>query len=382
MKTVKNLLMMAVLLVSLNQAINGKSYEYQERTKSFNANKGGTLNVNVNPGTIIIIPWDKDEVLIKAKGIDEDELENLEMSSAKNSVTVNFEADWGDSEAEFYINVPTKYNLQLVSSGGEIVVRGNIEGDINIKTAGGEITTKNIKGNIVANTAGGEIKIGDIEGSININTQGGDINIGFAKGNLVKAVTAGGDIKLTNASGGAKLKTSGGDIVVGDLGGQSEIFTSGGNIRIGNVNGGIKMETSGGDIKLKSAKGVVSARTSGGNLIFDKVIGSISAKTSAGDISIYLEPSANSDNLLSTSAGNIELKLPSSAKADIDAIVRIHGSLKYRRAEDNISSDFQAKTKVEDDNENELRATYKVNGGGSRIILRTSESNIRIKKVN
>lgn len=380
MKTTGKLFVIIVLLLTTSKICFGGVNEYQERTKLFNVNKGGRLYVNVNPGQITIVPWDKNEVVVKITEMEEDELNNVKMESSKNEVRVEYDSEWGEGDAEFHINVPSQFNLELISSAGDIIVKGNISGEVLAKTAGGDISLKNVTGNLTANTAGGDIRLGDIDGELKINTAGGDIIIGAAKGKSVKAVTAGGDIHITKASSGAYLRTSGGDISAGDLGGDSELLTSGGNVTVGNVTGSVRMETSGGDLDLRGAKGKVTAKTSGGNIALKNIVGGVTAKTSAGDVDIMLDPSAGTESVISTNAGEIILRVPSSTKTEIDATLRFYGHRRNSSEDFKIYSDFQAKESNIDNDSKVSKAKYVINGGGSKIFLSATESDIKILK--
>jgi len=381
MKTVKNILLAASLILAAVNISSGGTIAPQERTKTFSVNKGGRLYVDVNPGQITIVPWDKNEVVVKIKEMEEDELDNVKMESDKNEVRVGYDSKWGGSDAEFYINVPSQFNLELASTAGDVEVRGNISGDVHLKTNGGDISLKNVNGNLTASTDGGDIRIGDVEGELKINTDGGDIAIGAARGKTVRAVTSGGDIHITKSIAGTYLRTSGGDIYAGDLGSGSELLTSGGSLSAGIVSGGIRMETSGGDIELKGAKGKVIAKTSAGNITLKNVSGEVTAKTSAGDVDVMLDPSAGSESVMSTSSGEVVLRLPSSAKTEVEAEVSLRGSRGKWGDDKRIHSDFQVKESPgSGDSKNLSKAKYVINGGGSKISLSSADSGIKILK--
>jgi DUF4097 and DUF4098 domain-containing protein YvlB len=171
-------------------------------------------------------------------------------------------------------------------------------------------------------------------------------------------------------------------VEVGDVGGDAVLSTSGGEVKVGKVTGSASLRTAGGDIELKSASGTVDAKTAGGNIRLENITGSIVAKTAGGDVSAELIPSGKGRSELHSAGGNIVLFLPSNAKATIDATIRIRGRWKYRKDEYQIRSDFQETLKTQDNHEDEIHATYKLNGGGDAIVLETSEGNIDIRKMS
>ena len=70
---------LASFLILMAQFAFSKT-ELSFQTKSFEASPGGTLEISISAGDIILGTWEKNEVFIKAEGIDPDELENLRMT--------------------------------------------------------------------------------------------------------------------------------------------------------------------------------------------------------------------------------------------------------------------------------------------------------------
>src|SRR5262245_16561318 len=63
-------------------------------TKSFTVSKGGTLEVSVSQGDIRVLPWDRNEVVVKVPGADEEDMEDFRIVQDGNNVVVR-----GDSNA-------------------------------------------------------------------------------------------------------------------------------------------------------------------------------------------------------------------------------------------------------------------------------------------
>jgi len=181
-----------------------------------------------------------------------------------------------------------------------------------------------------------------------------------------------------NVLSGITVKTSGGDIAIGDAGGDSEFITYGGNISIGNISGNVKMETSGGNLSLGDADGIVKGKTNGGNIDFKTVKGSVDIKTMAGEVALTLYPESGSESRISTNAGSIELTIPSSAKTTIEARIHVQGYWKTAEDTYQIESDFPAKSNSNDEEKHDIVGTYELNGGGSKILLKATNSDISI----
>ena len=177
-----------------------------------------------------------------------------------------------------------------------------------------------------------------------------------------------------------EARTAGGDIEVGDAGGEVELSTSGGDIRVGKVSGEARLSTAGGNLELKGATGRVVAKTSGGDIRLHSVTGSVEARTAGGEVEAEISPSGKGSSRLVSSGGRIRLFLAENAKASVEAMIRVHGSWGKRGDRYQVKSDFKADTYEKDEDDEEIRATYMINGGGERIDVETVNADIEIRK--
>ncbi len=381
MKTIKLITAVLVLTVFCAGSIQSATRDEEVRTKTFNVSKGGKLTVDISAGAIKVSAWSKDQVEIRISGLDEEELGKVEMESDNKNVTVTYNESWGsDEETEFEISVPSKYNLDLKTSAGDIQTTNDIDGYVKASTSGGDLSFKDVSGDLNAESNGGNINVGNVGGNLNLNTMGGDINVGSLKGKDNKINTMGGEISIGKSLSGVSAKTYGGDITAGDAGGESEFVTYGGNISVGSVKGNVSLETYGGNLELKGAVGKVKGKTNGGNITLYDVKGSVDVKTLAGEVSVALDPAPNSESKISTNAGSINLKVPSLAKTTIEASVHVQGWWRDAKDSYKIHSDFEAESYKADDRRHEIVGTYVLNGGGSKIFLKSVNDEITIKK--
>jgi DUF4097 and DUF4098 domain-containing protein YvlB len=361
--------------------ISGKiSNTEQERTKSFNVNKGGKLYVNVNPGEIKISAWDKNEVVVKVRGLEEDEIDNVEMELKGNVVSVKYSPQWGwGDDAEFMITIPSQFNVEAKTSGGDVKLNSNITGEVEISSMGGDVSAKDINGSARLSTQGGDVKVGNISGSLNLNTMGGDIRVGDIKGDFAKVSTMGGDINIGKVSSGIGATTYGGDVSIIGIGGTADIQTMGGNIDLRDVKGSVRMETKGGNLSVKNASGSIKATTYAGEIELYGVTGSIDARTMSGNIIAEINPSSGSSNKLFTQNGEVDLYLPPGAKADVEAEIKTWGNWKFMKDTYSIESDFPAK-ESSSKREKGIEKFYSINGGGAKIKITTTNGNININR--
>lgn len=179
----------------------------------------------------------------------------------------------------------------------------------------------------------------------------------------VSASTSGGHINANNLGDLREVSTSGGHITLINISGDAGAKTSGGHIEGENITGNFKLFTSGGHINLVEGRGVVDAQTRGGHIKMKEFLGEGEVRTSGGNISGSIA-GLEGPLTLSTSAGNISLRIPSGLNADIQA------------SGTSVSIDNLFKFNGEQ-TKNKLEGT--LNGGGPQLNLRCDFGNISIE---
>ena len=367
-----------VIAMSLFLPIALLAQDTGSRSKSFSVSKGGTFEISTGSGDIRVNVWSKNEVHVEAEGIDPDELDRLEMTQSGSTVRVRFRPRWrSGSDARFLVDVPSEFNLDMRTAGGDLVVVGALKGYLKGSTSGGDIKLDDVDGKIEMSTSGGNVRCGFVRGDAELKTSGGDIELKEASGE-VEVSTSGGDIDVGNVGKSLRARTSGGDIKIGNVGGEADVSTAGGDIQVGKVSGQASLSTAGGDIGLQSASGKVSAKTAGGDIHLRDITGSIEARTAGGDVEAELIPSGKGRSSLKSAGGDVKLYVPEDAKATIEATIDIRG-WGSRKKDYSVRSDFKADTY--DTHEDEIHAVYKLNGGGDLITLETVNANIEIRKL-
>ncbi len=329
-----------------------------DREKTFDVTKGDQFEASISNGNISVSVWNKDQVYIKSVNIDDRDLDNLKLEKTDNRVVVKFK---GHNSDQFYIEVslPAYLSVNMSSGGGNIDIKGNLEGKVELASGGGNISLLNVANKLSISTGGGNIAVGSIEGDAKISSGGGNIVLGSIKGK-------------------AEVSSGGGNIAVGNVSQSAEVSTAGGNVSVGKTSGSVEISTAGGNIKLEGATGKAEVNTSGGNIDLMNISSSIDANTAGGNIKADLNPTANSNSELNTAGGDITLILPSNAKAYITATVFASKSMSKNEAEKLIKSDFEEATV--NFVGNNLVKKFVLNGGGSNIELNTASGKIKIIK--
>lgn len=284
-----------------------------------------------------------------------------------------------DHESGGYGNDSRKFsNAFTVQPGGNLVLNSDV-GDIRIKGGIGDQVTVAVmvkgserhirKFDVQFNQEENTVSIdGKLEGGFSHFFEGMSLDVVFeviVPGDFnVTLHTSGGDIDVHHVTGVLKGHTSGGDVTLGEASGTVSMTTSGGDIKVKHSAGDLTLETSGGDITGSSVSGTVSVETSGGDISFSDTDAKFTGSTSGGDIKLYVQEHKGID--VSTSGGDVIIKVPSTAAATVDA---------YSTGGD-VNSDLEFTGKMKDGT---MEGT--INGGGEMIRARTSGGDITIEKL-
>jgi DUF4097 and DUF4098 domain-containing protein YvlB len=336
------------------------------------------LDVSIRGGNIVINPWEKDEVWVRIRNVDDDEATGLRMSQSGNTVLIE-DAEGSSDDFTLEVSLPSRFDVRLRSSSGDIEINGSLTGRLKGTTGGGNIRLGNLGGTIDMRTSGGDITCGNNGGDLDLNTSGGDIQMGTVSGSAT-VTTSGGDITVANVGKRIRASTSGGNIVIGDVGGEAIVSTSGGDITAGSVSGSASLTTAGGNVMLRGATGTVRATSAGGDLQLENITGTLEGSTAGGNVVASLNPAKNGRSRLSTAGGDIRLFVPQGAKATITARIHIGGWWRSQKDTYEIRSDFPMEEYEKDEQSREIRATILLNGGGEQVTLDAGSGNIEIRK--
>jgi hypothetical protein len=231
------------------------------KEKSFNISSGKNLLVEISSGDVLITYWDKEEVFVKILG-DEDAMEKMDFTMEGNGEQIKVNGKKKSSTSSWFssisvkveIKVPSKFNLDVNTAGGDIKC-GGITGKAELSTSGGDIWADKYSGDLLVSTSGGDIFIFCTNTKINAETSGGDVKLEYEGENKgIDLSTSGGDIEVKlskDFNAAIELSTSGGDVSC--LLNMSNVKKSSGTRISGDLNGGgekLSAHTSGGDITV------------------------------------------------------------------------------------------------------------------------------------
>lgn len=281
--------------------------------KTFSVQPGGTLKVLTQGGDVVVKTEDISEVRVTARqtvradtDAEADEILaklTLTMEQSGNDVTAEAKYEgkrpsgwfrsWPPVSVDFTITVPSRFNTDLRTSGGDISI-GSLTGMVKATTSGGDIKLERIDGEVTAHTSGGDISLREGTARAKVHTSGGDIRIDKVAG-PVEAGTSGGDIIINSAANVVSAHTSGGDVratLTTALTADCSLGTSGGDVTVEfprNSAFRLDANTSGGDV---DASGVTITIERGG-LGKSRLVGTVNGggpllklRTSGGDINV------------------------------------------------------------------------------------------------
>jgi DUF4097 and DUF4098 domain-containing protein YvlB len=295
-------------------------------------------NFNVHAGGTIIIDADIGDIKVTAGGsnVSVDVIRKAKTSSRSHAdelfkdLDVTFSQEQNDVRIHAHYNHPTSWFHWDTDLDVRFVVSVPAQYSVDLTTSGGDIVVSDLAGQARVRTSGGDVALGRIDGVVDVHTSGGDVSISGSRAS-------------------ATLSTSGGDIKVGDAMGSLSVKTSGGSIDIRRAATDLKAHTSGGSIEIGDAGGAIDASTSGGS------------------IRAHLSRQPRSDSKLSTSGGGITIHVAPNVALDIDA----------QTSGGDVSSDVPV-TILGKQNDSSLNG--KLNGGGPKLVLRSSGGDIRLAK--
>jgi hypothetical protein len=184
----------------------------------------------------------------------------------------------------------------------------------------------------------------------------------------VKLKSGAGNISIDDMEGETGAETAGGRLSFKRLMGHVTGITAGGNIDVVEVGGTISVRTGGGSISIEHVKGGVVAQTSGGSIRIEDLVGEIEATTKGGSVAARMSNHIIADCYLTTSAGNVIVEINQAGGFEIDAETRA-GS---------IVTEFPITMR------GKLRGNScksSINGGGPKLILRSSAGDIHLRKL-
>ena len=150
------------VLVFAQQALAQQALAYTEdqnratgnRTETFQMERDGRLDLNTQAGDITISTWSKNEAVVNVQGVPASGADDLRIRYEGGILRVDYDPRFGGWSMNrrrglrFKIDLPSDFDLDLRTGGGDIEVVGNLGGDVRSHTSGGDVTLRDIGGDV------------------------------------------------------------------------------------------------------------------------------------------------------------------------------------------------------------------------------------------
>jgi DUF4097 and DUF4098 domain-containing protein YvlB len=238
---------------------------------------------------------------------------------------------------------------------------------VTVNAGRGDVTAANLGAGANITAAHGDIHLNSITGSVQVHfsTDKGDFSAHEVNGDI----TADGrcnDLTLSEIHG--KIALNGdifGEAHMENLGGPVHLHTSVTDLELGSLPGDMTLNDE--DLRVTEARGNVRVTTHSKNIDLTQIYGDMFVEDRDGNISLEPAGTFNIDAKSTSGKGDIELSLPPTASAAINA---------YTHNGD-ILSDYPV---TMPEGESKKVALSVGSGGGAKINLTTDVGDIRIKK--
>jgi len=295
------------------------------------------------------------------------------------------------ADADLTLVVPSGLALEISTSYGDVAIAGPV-GAVDVRAPQGDVRVAD-SGAVTVESSSGKIELARVRGAIDARTNYDSIEIDDVDGESVRAATSSGAVRLRDATADRiEIASSYDDVVLGRVAARSgdvdvTVKTSSGNVRVDTGGRGQwRLRTSYGDIRVRGISGRLDARTSSGAIDVGDFRGEVSAATSYDDVRLSGElhvvdaesssgaiavdawPGSSVERpwLLKTRYDDIVLELPDDLVATLEAKTR--GG--------RIRSDFG----VEIERDDAPRATVRLGGGGTAIVVEASNGDVKIRR--
>jgi TM2 domain-containing membrane protein YozV/predicted Ser/Thr protein kinase len=179
---------------------------------------GNTVEVHVERNVKVVGNMDASETLKKEHVVIEHNGNQISIT-AQNPFGLHSSLwNWWSQhlDVHYEITVPRGFTVESKTSGGDIRV-SDVQSNVIITTAGGDLECMNLGGDVNGKTMGGGVRAGGCHGALDLQTMGGDITVENFSGPGVQAATSGGSVSadfVTAPTADCELYTIGGNVTV------------------------------------------------------------------------------------------------------------------------------------------------------------------------
>ena len=266
--------------------------EYAARVDTTVAfSRGGTVELQLVNGEIIVNGWSRDQVRIRATS----ERSGLRLDASSGFITLGLRSGAGHSgDTRFEVTVPVGTRVRANTTSGDIRITGS-KGDVDARTQRGDVALEDVGSNVEVSAFSGDVDVTSVAGNLRVSVLSGDVQVRGVGGD-VEVKTVSGEIDVRDArSRFVRASSTSGDITfegVIDANGRYELETHSGDVDLtlpSSVGALLTVSTYSGGIESEFPL-VLLPGTQGDSKRFNFTLGRggarITAESFSGDINI------------------------------------------------------------------------------------------------
>lgn len=240
------------VLAAVPAVARAQSDERQKIDTTFAFEKGGSVDLGLVSGNIIVTGWNKPEVKIYAT------IETGYFDASFSNSRVRIQArsrrsKMGHQQIEISVPIGTEVHTSTVS--GNIAVRGSA-GMVQVNTVSGDIEVRDVADGADLHTVSGDMRAEGLRGRIRASTVSGDMELDNVNGDL-RAKSVSGELNVRGTLSNLEFESvSGGFTFRGDVrpDGSYSASTHSGDVRVtlpGNLSANLDVKTFSGDLRTE-----------------------------------------------------------------------------------------------------------------------------------
>jgi len=313
------------------------SIEIENSRGDVSVTSGDGMNVQVQAHQVAFANSDGD-----AKKIFDAEAAQLKVSG--NTVLIKSDGN-NNGRVNLTVTVPKTARVTLNTGKGDVTAAG-LGAGLNVSSTHGDTHLNSITGAVLVHFTGGkhDFSAHQIEGDLTADGDCNDLTLSEIKGRVSTNGQIYGEVHLENISGPVSVHTSKTDVQIAELPG-SLTFDSD-------------------SLRVTESKGMVHVVTRSKDIDLSQIYGDSYVENSNGRVSV--EPAGAYNVEAKNDKGDVELTLPPNAS----------GSVNGRAHNGDIVTEYSLAISGDEDK----TVTGKIGSGSTKIVLSSSNGDVRIKK--
>ena len=256
-------------------------------------------------------------------------------------------------------------NIKLDSRSRGRVLIENIKGDINVTSEYSPLEVINVDGKVQLSNTEGSVRVERISKPVVIDSRGAEVQVENIQGSL-KINASYKDVEVTDVSSDVVVESRYASVALRKIQGNVDMRSNSDEVSADDIRGSLKLKGLGSGVRVHGITGLLDIQTTLKDVVINDYADSCIVSSEYGRISVSSRKLTKGDVKLRNQNGDVDLFLPEKASFVIDATAR-NGI---------VESDYPG---IKLDQDGEIRVLKsKVNAGGPRFLVETSNGNIHI----